>query len=379
MRVLIVGGGVAGLTLAAKLLQQGRHPVLIEKAPHYTDIGYAIGLYPLGSCVLHGLGVYDEFLARGVEGHRYEIADGNGEILQKLDLAVLTNNVGPIITLPRTDLIDLLRKACSGLDIRMGETVEAMEQSHSAVRVRYGDGGEQAFDLLAACDGIHSQLRARHFEEPEVFDAGWTIWTWWGGGGLVPDDLVREYWGRGFFFGAYPVPGRCMFVGGLPRDVVEPTAPQDTVRAALAAALAGLIERDEVVREAFHNATKLFAWPMSDIRAPNWQQGRVVLCGDSSTAFLPTAGVGASNAIRSAAALADELSKVDGRSVPRALDLYVKRCQKMIRGNQDDSRTAARYMFVESKALGWGRDQLIKHYPAERIVKQIIESMRQPF
>ncbi len=62
MRVLVVGGGIAGLTLAAKLRQQGREPVVIERSAEYSDIGYGIGLYPLGSCVLHGLGAYDEFL-----------------------------------------------------------------------------------------------------------------------------------------------------------------------------------------------------------------------------------------------------------------------------------------------------------------------------
>ena len=89
--------------------------------------------------------------------------------------------------------------------------------------------------------------------------------------------------------------------------------------------------------------------------------------------------VGASNAMRSAAALADELSKADPERVPLALEMYVKRCRKIVEENQDDSREIAHLMFVESKTIGWGRDQLIKHYPAKRMVKQIIKSMRQPF
>ncbi len=379
MRVLIVGGGVAGLTLAAKLRQQGRQPLIIEKAQAYRDIGYGIGLYPLGSCVLHGLGVYDEYVHRGVEARRYEIADGAGEILQHVDLSILADNAGPMITLPRSDLIDILRQACDGVEIRMGVSVEAVEQTADAVRVRLSDGRHEEADLLAGCDGIHSHVRALAFAEPEKFDTHWTVWTWWGRSGLFADDLVREYWGRGFFLGAYPVPGRCMFVAGLPNEAAGPVA-EDDARAAIRSALADLAGRQDVVRQALDDASaELYAWPMFDIRAPKWFAGRVVLCGDSSTAFLPTAGVGASNALRSAAALADELSRAAAATVPRALDLYVKRCQQVIRGNQDDSRTAARLAFIESHALGWGRDQLVKHYPADRIVKQIIESMRQPF
>jgi 2-polyprenyl-6-methoxyphenol hydroxylase-like FAD-dependent oxidoreductase len=169
------------------------------------------------------------------------------------------------------------------------------------------------------------------------------------------------------------------FVIGLPNDRANAGTPKETVGPILAEALADLAGGDDAVRRAFEDSPALFAWSMSDIRAPEWYKGRVVLCGNASTAFLATAGVGASNALRSAAALAEELSKADGSSVPLALDLYVKRCQKLIRANQGDSRSVARYMFVESKTRGWGRDHLLKHYPADRAINQIIHSIRQPF
>lgn len=53
MGVLIVGADVAGFTLAAKLRQQGREPVLIERLPSFADAGYGVSL--LGTCVLHGV------------------------------------------------------------------------------------------------------------------------------------------------------------------------------------------------------------------------------------------------------------------------------------------------------------------------------------
>lgn len=380
MRILIVGGGIAGLTLAAKLRQQRREPVIVERSAQYTDIGYGIGLYPLGSCALHGLGAYDEFVARGLVLRRYELLDRTGKVLQELDLRVLTEDLGPMVMLSRTDLVDILRKACGDVQIRMGTTVDAIHADSSAVRVRLSDGAEAAFDLVVACDGIHSPLRSRIFGEPDTLNTNWTIWTWWGRSGLVPDDVFREYWGRGWFFGAYPVPGRCMFVAGLPNHVVGgQQAPQETVRRCLGTALAGLVSRVKEVGAAFDDADTLFAWPMFDTRARQWYSGRVALCGDAAVAFLPTAGVGASNAIRSAAALADELSKTDASHVPHALALYVKRCRKFVQGNQGDSRAAARYMFGESQSLGWARDQLVKLYPARRVLKRIIDSMRQPF
>ena len=276
MRVLIVGGGLAGLTLAAKLRRQGRHPVVIEKADRYGDAGYGIGLYPLGSCVLHGLGAYAEFAARGVEARRYEIADRTGAIMQHLDLSLLTDNAGPMMTLPRTDLVEVLRKTCDGVEFRMGTTIEELEQNDAGVWVRFHTGGAEEFDLIAACDGMNSQTRAQVFGEPEVFETGCTAWTWWGRAGLFADDLVREYWGRGFFFGAYPVPGRCMFVTALPNEAVGESTSEEAARPAVATALAELMRHDSAVRHAFEDAATLYAWPMRDIRAPNWFKGRVV-------------------------------------------------------------------------------------------------------
>lgn len=380
MRVLIVGGGIAGLTLAAKLRQQGREPVVVEKSPEYRQVGYSIGLYPLGSCVLHGLGVYDELAARGLVMDRYEIADAGGRVLQGLELSAVTDHVGPAIMVARYDLIDVLRKACGDLPIRMGTAVEHFEQTGQTVQVTFSDQTSGEFDLVVSCEGIHSSLRQQLFGPGGEFDTGWTIWTWWGRDDLYPAGLVREYWGYGWFFGGYPVPGKCMYGAGLPNTVVaDPQASQDVVRGILNQQFAELTEQVEAARLAFDDAQEVFPWKMMDVRAETWSKGRVTLCGDAGMAFLPTAGVGASNAMRSAAALADELSRADARMVPLALELYEKRCYKLVRGNQNDSRLVARFMFLQSGALGWGRDQLIKHYSATRMLSNVIKSMREPF
>jgi len=89
MRVGIVGGGVAGLTLAGKLLQQGRTPVVIEQE-------------------------------RGEVAEAYEVVNGHGERLQDVDLSQFAGDIGPMVLLSRTDLIEILHSAANGADIRMG-------------------------------------------------------------------------------------------------------------------------------------------------------------------------------------------------------------------------------------------------------------------
>jgi hypothetical protein len=79
----------------------------------------------LGSCVLHGLGVHDEFTARGLKSRRYELANHSGEVLRGMDLSVLAGSTGPIIMPSRTYLLDLLCKACGNLRIRFGASHRA--------------------------------------------------------------------------------------------------------------------------------------------------------------------------------------------------------------------------------------------------------------
>jgi 2-polyprenyl-6-methoxyphenol hydroxylase-like FAD-dependent oxidoreductase len=58
LQVLIVGAGIAGLTRAALLARSGVRPAIVEPAESASGAGYNLGLYPVGSRVLHGLGLY---------------------------------------------------------------------------------------------------------------------------------------------------------------------------------------------------------------------------------------------------------------------------------------------------------------------------------
>jgi len=83
-------------------------------------------------------------------------------------------------------------------------------------------------------------------------------------------------------------------------------------------------------------------------------------------------------AMESAAALADELSRTDARFVELALELFEKRRRPRVEAAQESSRGMGRMMFVEPRAVAWGRDQLVKAYSLERLVKGIADLMEEP-
>lgn len=78
MRTLIIGAGVAGLTLAALMRQRGDTPTIIERDERPASHGYMLGLFPLGGRVLHGLGLHDHYLARSTTMRSYNIGNGHG-------------------------------------------------------------------------------------------------------------------------------------------------------------------------------------------------------------------------------------------------------------------------------------------------------------
>jgi 2-polyprenyl-6-methoxyphenol hydroxylase-like FAD-dependent oxidoreductase len=223
----------------------------------------------------------------------------------------------------RSDLVRLLEGSCTGADLRRGVAVSSLVQHPDAVEVSFDDGTIERFDLVVACDGIESSTREVVFGPAKGYNSGWTLWTWWADVHRFDPTAAREWWGAGAIFGAYPAPGQVMCVAG------GPTAPVqgDDVRSVLQHHLADLIDHVPGVGAAIDDLGDGYSWPMRDVRSDRWVDRRVALCGDSAVGFMPTAGVGASCAMRAAAGLADELSRADAASVPLALSYTQKRCR----------------------------------------------------
>src|SRR5918995_3137262 len=82
LRVLVVGAGVAGVTLAQYLRTAGRDPVLAERRAGDADPGYMLGLMPLVDPALRHLGVEDAYRERSVPVRRYLLRDRTGRPLR---------------------------------------------------------------------------------------------------------------------------------------------------------------------------------------------------------------------------------------------------------------------------------------------------------
>jgi 2-polyprenyl-6-methoxyphenol hydroxylase-like FAD-dependent oxidoreductase len=363
VRTLIVGGGIAGLTLAALLRQRGQRPVVVEKAPGYGGVGYVLGLWPVGGRVLHGLGLFPSLLARGVPVARYLARDGHDRVLRAYDFTGFAARYGPVVGVRRSELIEVLREGCRDLDLRFGLTVGQLRDAGGQVEVTFSDGGTQAFDLVVGCDGLRSQTRELVFGRVPLRPLGWAGWAWWVDPPLCPPDAVTEYWGVGRFLGLYPGKDCLCCFCGLPSGPATPDPPEGR-RARLREAFAGLGGPVPRVLDCLPEGADVWHDDLLDLEMASWSRGRAVLVGDASAAILPTAGLGASMAMESAAVLADELSRADAGSVPLALRLFERRRRSRVARVQAESRRLG-LALTRSRAAAWVRNRLVRWFVDE--------------
>lgn len=376
MKALVIGGGLAGLTLAGQLSRLGVSPRVVERNPVYTDAGYGIGLYRPGSEVFRTLGCYDEFRTRGREIDSYTIADYRGKRLASVQFAAIGEQVRPFVMAPRADLIDLLRGACVDVPITMGTEVVGMRPHIDRVEVTFDDGTIGDFDVVACCDGRNSLGRSWIPQGVKHVDTQWVYWTWWGPDAVFDPNALVEHCAPGWFLGAYPVPGKCMYGLGVPAELApRADAPTETVREFLTATLEPLRRFNPTVAGLVAEVPNFYRWSMRDSRARAWHHGRIVLCGDAAATALPTAGVGASHAIHSAGVLAEELGRAGRADVPTALARYADRCQRFVEMNVRKARFTARYSFTRTATTTWLRDRVLERYPTDRVLKQLTKSV----
>lgn len=330
MEIVVIGGGIGGLTAAAAHAQGGHRVQVLERAARFARPGPAVRLAPNATAVLDRLGVLDQVVDLGIRPRRAILRDlGSGMELATLDLgATLTARYGtPYVVIGRADLLSLLADACADADVelRPGREAAAIEQSPFASSVMGGalvtgtDGRIYAGEVVIAADGAGSVARGL-LGAAEPSGPGWAAYrSTVALSDLAPaetgaDDEVTAWMSNDAHFTRYPVRSGEVFeqVAVFRSRNHSPAAQErewggpDELDAAFSAATpqvraaVGLLRRDR-------------CWRMLD-RAPlpDWVAGRVAMLGDAVHPMPAYLAQGACQAIEDAAALADALNACPG-------------------------------------------------------------------
>ena len=336
MRVLIAGGGIAGLTTAIALRARGAEPLVFERAASAEDlrVGGCIHVWHNGMRGLQLVGAADRLLelaGRAAVVDRAEFRTASGRLMYGWSVKEVERRLGaPTLGVRRPDLHGVLLDTLGEGVVRFGERCVGVEQDADGVRVRLADGNEASGDVLIAADGLRSTLRAVIREPVEPRYAGYVSWQAIAtvGPDVVPVGLFRVVWGRGARFLFYRIASDSVYWEGT---FAAAAGLSDAVADRRAAVLERFRGWSDPVRTIIE-ATASEAISRADMydRRPSrrWGDGRVTLVGDAAHAMTNAMGQGANQAIEDSVVLArslaeakqaqDGLRAYEAQRIPRA-------------------------------------------------------------
>ena len=159
-KILVVGGGIAGLTTAAALHRSGFAAELVEQRPTWSAPGAGFLVHANGMRMLHALDLDESVVNAGTVVRRWQFYDAQGCLLSDTDLTAVWGDVGPCVGIVRPLLHSVLAKGVADVPCRLGTAVTSLAQHDRDVTVTFADGTSGVYDLVVGADGIRSTVRA---------------------------------------------------------------------------------------------------------------------------------------------------------------------------------------------------------------------------
>jgi|tagenome__1003787_1003787.scaffolds.fasta_scaffold20851219_2 2-polyprenyl-6-methoxyphenol hydroxylase-like FAD-dependent oxidoreductase len=331
MRVLISGGGIAGLTLAVLLKKQGIEPIVVEREPRLGATGYMMDFFGTGWDVAERMGLVAALRAVRYPIERMEFVSADGEPYCTVPIERVRSALdNRYVYLRRSDLEKILfdRAREVGVEVRFGASIDALDDDGACVHVRFADEAADHFDLVVGADGVHSKVREIVFGPEQQFARYLGYYA-------AAFHFGREDYGLDHAFKLYEETDRTVWLYPIDAQRADATmvfrqaeighVPREQRPALLRArfANAGWVAQ-KLLRE-LEPAEPVFLDSLTQIVMPDWHCGRVVLVGDACGCLTLAAGQGSQIAMAGAWVLARELSRrADHGAAFRAYQDFLK-------------------------------------------------------
>lgn len=308
LKILVIGAGIGGLTVARALALRGADVTVLEQAPEISEVGAGIQVSPNGVVVLRALGLDTMLSNRAVEAEAVSLRDYGGAPVVRIELSQL--DMRGYYFLHRADLIDILADGAraAGAKLRLLQKVVSVTPGDRP-RVDLANGASLGADLVIGADGLKSKVRDALNGSAAPFFTRQVAWR-----AVVPEDGAAAPFEAQVFMGPHRHLVTYPLRGGRQRNIV---AVQE--RAAWAAESWSQEDDPMALRAAFGDfcpqaqdmlsrIDKVHLWGL--FRHPvaeTWHGGGVALMGDAAHPTLPFMAQGACMALEDAWVLADEL------------------------------------------------------------------------
>ncbi|MGA7050785.1 MAG: NAD(P)/FAD-dependent oxidoreductase [Mycobacterium sp.] len=337
LRIVVIGAGVSGISVARGLLRDGHDVMVFEQRRDTRAGGGAVTIWSNGEAVLRQLGVDMDGAGQLLSAVR--VVTATGRRLATLDVSAMVNRLGaPVRMVPRRVLLERLLNGFPADRVRCGSRAVGIVTTPSGVRVEFEDGNSYEGDLLIGADGLHSTVRG----VVSTQDAEPTGWASWQGLVTLPEVTDKHVaWiviGENGNTGMWPAgDSNLQWWFDLPwsRDFVRPQRPLEVLRSNFTGwsdtvdqVLATLTDEDLT-----HSPYPHFRHPTPHAPA----NGALTLLGDAAHTMPPTLAQGTNQALLDTMVLCKALSdfrhRANGSSadLSRALRWYEKTRRRRVR------------------------------------------------
>ncbi|MFN3620482.1 FAD-dependent oxidoreductase [Sphingorhabdus sp.] len=310
-KVLIIGGGIGGLTSAIALRRKGFAVEVIERDPTWSV--YGVGIIQQGNVIraMAQLGLIDDYIEAGFGFDHVEIFIPTGQSVAKIPTPKLVPEYASNVGIGRRALHKVLgdRTIEAGANVRLGLTAEILDDDGAGVSVTFSDGSSDRYDIVIGADGLYSQTRETIFPEasrPEF--TGQSVWRY---NFPRPQDVtgLHAYEGK-TGIGLVPLSDALMYMYVTTPEPGNPWYAKETLASSMRVKLADvpspkIAELASSITEDAEVVYKPLEWVF--LEGP-WHNGRIVLLGDAVHATTPHLGQGAGMAIEDSLVLAEELA-----------------------------------------------------------------------
>ncbi|USW47325.1 Putative FAD-binding domain, FAD/NAD(P)-binding domain superfamily [Septoria linicola] len=403
--VIILGGGIAGLTTALALTKyappdQIPRIRIYEIRPEPATIGGAVNLTPNALRMLDHLGALPIIRKRnyGRDIDFLEIFDVySGKIAESDFRGPDGKGVGsPPYKALRITRGDALKGVLAAVEqqknitMTCGKRTVKIEETAEKVTLHFEDGESVSADLLMGCDGIHSVTRLKHVE-PERKATYSGVSNAFGFAPIDPDFKVHfectaiNFARRGMLLTSFhSSEAKSVYVGGLMQ--VEDIGSRDgwkSVGADAERTRSQLLERfgDAVIpciKPLIEKAEDFFLWPVFTLsKEGKWSTDRVMLLGDAAHAMPPqgeSTGIVFEDTVLFSRCLTRWIEKGKPNTMKEAFDAYEKLRRPRIDSAFAESSNVVKTVsdagwvghkvktFIVPWYLWWSKDSREKHF-----------------
>jgi len=369
-KIVIIGGGIGGLTAAVALARRGLAAEVYEQAPVLEEVGAGVGLWPNAMAAFTPIGLSGKVARLAVAIGRQGIRRPDGTWLMSIPDELMAARWGAgYVIVHRAELQQLLAAELDPAVIHLGARCTGVQDSGQAVIARFADGRQVQADVLVGADGVHSVVRAGLFGPAPLRYRGYTAVRSLTPAGSVPVPRdSTETWGRGARFGLGPATGDRIIwwafwnapAGGT--DGADTAARVRTLFGAWHDPIPAIIDatpQTTLIRNDVYDR-----WP-----ARAWGRGRVALAGDAIHPMTPDLAQGACQAIIDATTLAACLAA--SRDTQAALREYQQRRRRNAATTTLITRTAGAIGQWKGRMTSAARDATMRATPLSLQLRQL--------